>query len=155
MNQVLTLCSVIPSVSPSGPRTGEPLFMVNSASLQTLANSILCSRVGKWFCRHKRGEQTGGRETQNRLLKPDTWTHTLRHQSPYNTHKNEYKGFANGINDAIIIHPSYCTTPGFSQLASIFQGCSPPRRHHMLTITSSTVSTHRDTWITLVESDLL
>lgn len=49
VNHVLTLCSVIPSVSPSGPRIGDPLFIVSSASLQTLANSTLCSRVGKWF----------------------------------------------------------------------------------------------------------
>lgn len=47
VNHVLTLCSVIPSVSPSGPRTGDPLFIVNSASLHTFANSTLCSRVGK------------------------------------------------------------------------------------------------------------
>ena len=50
VNQVLTLCSVIPSVSPSGPLMGDPLFIVSSASLHNLASSTLCSRVGKWFC---------------------------------------------------------------------------------------------------------
>jgi hypothetical protein len=49
VNQVLTLCSVMPSVSPSGPLMGDPLFIVSSASLHNLASSTLCSRVGKWF----------------------------------------------------------------------------------------------------------
>ena len=69
VNQVLTLCSVMPSVSPSGPLMGEPLFMVSSASLQSLASSTLCSLVGKWFwvCvergeRREREEKGGGGE---------------------------------------------------------------------------------------------
>lgn len=49
VNHVLTLCSVIPSVSPSGPRTCAPLFMATSASLQIRARSIRWSRVGNWF----------------------------------------------------------------------------------------------------------
>lgn len=51
VNHVFTRCSVMPSVSPSGPRIGEPLFIAISASLHTRANSSRCSRVGKWFCR--------------------------------------------------------------------------------------------------------
>ena len=49
VNQVLTRCSVMPSVSPSGPRTLAPLFMATSASLQILARSKRWSRVGNWF----------------------------------------------------------------------------------------------------------
>ena len=33
VNHVLTLCSVMPSVSPSGPRASAPLFIATSASL--------------------------------------------------------------------------------------------------------------------------
>ena len=51
VNHVFTLCSVIPSMSPSGPRTIEPLFIAISASLHTRANSTRCSREGNWFCR--------------------------------------------------------------------------------------------------------
>ena len=46
VNHVLILCSVMPSVSPSGPRIIAPLFIANSASLQTRESSSRCSRVG-------------------------------------------------------------------------------------------------------------
>ena len=46
VNHVLILCSVMPSVSPSGPRIIAPLFIASSASLQTRESSSRCSRVG-------------------------------------------------------------------------------------------------------------
>lgn len=49
VNHVLTLCSVMPSVSPSGPRASAPLFIATSASLHIRDSSSRWSLVGNWF----------------------------------------------------------------------------------------------------------